>query len=550
MALKCIACGGHIEYNVEKNKLICPYCESEFELSDYNTDNSADVTRTNAAEYEAITGNSSDNEINNSSNDPNTYYMDIYSCKNCGATLSAPPEQAVAYCSYCNGEAILMQKFAPTQKPKDIIPFSKSKDDAREYYTKALSRKLYVPEEYKNADFIEGFRGIYIPYWRLCMHVEDKDLSLRGTKDYSTSSYSYHEVYKINAHVGGDMTSCAFDASKAFDDSIASKIAPFDPNESKPFQQGYFAGYYMDTPTATPDQYVDMSTKYAREMIKESIREQSHNVSINPLQIDKEIDITHTGQYISLFPVWFLTWKKGNRVAYSVMNGQNGKIAIDLPVDTKAFFKGTLLISIIIFALLSFSPLFMLPLRLTGLAAVLMLFSTTLLKNEIKKIYIREKHIYDYGYHTKKELKRIKLFNNKPTTCCFQYFGSFVSFSVLLTIGFSSITTITMPDQLKNILGTCAVLQILASVNLFIKTIKIDNILAVLPAIICVIFQFIGFSTAGMERPQDSWYFALSVMYIIGIIINALTSFYYLNYLTTRPVPNFFTREGGNNGRD
>ena len=43
----------------------------------------------------------------------------------------------------------------------------------------------------------------------------------------------------------------------------------------------------------------------------------------------------------ALFPVWFLTWRKNDRVAFLVMNGETGKISADLPVDIRRFLLGS-----------------------------------------------------------------------------------------------------------------------------------------------------------------------------------------------------------------
>ena len=53
-------------------------------------------------------------------------------------------------------------------------------------------------------------------------------------------------------------------------------------------------------------------------------------------------------------PVWFLTYRKDDRVAYAVMNGSTGKITADLPIDEKKYILGSLLLAVPFFALLAF----------------------------------------------------------------------------------------------------------------------------------------------------------------------------------------------------
>ena len=53
-------------------------------------------------------------------------------------------------------------------------------------------------------------------------------------------------------------------------------------------------------------------------------------------------------------PVWFLTYRKNDRVAYAVMNGSTGKITADLPVDSRKYLLGSIILAVPIFAVLAF----------------------------------------------------------------------------------------------------------------------------------------------------------------------------------------------------
>ena len=49
--------------------------------------------------------------------------------------------------------------------------------------------------------------------------------------------------------------------------------------------------------------------------------------------------------------------------------------------------------------------------------------------------------------------------------------------------------------------------------------------------------------------PNDAWYYGLACGCLVGILLNALFTIGRYNDLVTRPVPNFFRREGANNAR-
>ena len=54
-----------------------------------------------------------------------------------------------------------------------------------------------------------------------------------------------------------------------------------------------------------------------------------------------------------MFPVWFMSYRYGGRVAYATVNGQTGKVITDLPVDTRKYLKGSLVLALPIFLLLN-----------------------------------------------------------------------------------------------------------------------------------------------------------------------------------------------------
>lgn len=55
----------------------------------------------------------------------------------------------------------------------------------------------------------------------------------------------------------------------------------------------------------------------------------------------------------ALFPVWFLSYRNKDRVAYAIINGQTGKAVADLPVSLVKYFVGSALLAIPIFILLN-----------------------------------------------------------------------------------------------------------------------------------------------------------------------------------------------------
>ena len=242
-------------FDVGKQKLICPYCDTSCTVHEYRLNNAAEYVNDN-------------------------YSVSMYRCKNCGAELTAPEEQTVAYCSYCGGEAMLQQKQAETIRPKRIIPFRKTKQDAIQAYEAAVKKVLYVPKELKNASFLEGFRGVYLPYWGIDVEIPRRDMRFRGHRTYTEGRYDYHETYDVDAQIGGQVEGAVYDASAAFDDTLAAQIAPFDQGGSKDFDEAYLAGFYADKVTADPQIYRSLALEQAADKVFENIQHKAGKVSV------------------------------------------------------------------------------------------------------------------------------------------------------------------------------------------------------------------------------------------------------------------------------
>ncbi len=524
MGIKCPNCGGGMVYDIGKKQLVCPYCDTTSTVEAYRLNNAAEYVNDN-------------------------YSVNTYRCKNCGAELTAPEEQTVAYCSYCGGEAMLQQKQTETIRPKRIILFRKTKQDAIQAYEAAVKKVLYVPKALKDASFLEGFRGVYLPYWGIDVEIPRRDMRFRGHRTYTEGRYDYHETYDVDAQIGGQVEGAVYDASAAFDDTLAAQIAPFDQGGSKDFDEAYLAGFYADKVTADPQIYRSLAVEQAADKVFENIQHKAGKVSVSlPVGKEKRIETIGakaTGERVSLFPVWFLTWRKKDRVAYSVMNGQSGKIFMDLPVDLKTFFLYSAIAAVALFLVLSILPAFIQPMTMAALCAVLLVLSGRLLNGELKQIRLQEQHLYDYGNMSGEKKAKPK---PKGISCLGSGFllGYYV---IMILLAFS--TTTGSGGTVGPVFFLALIGQIVLSVQLLRNAAGMRHKSGMLAALIAPAILLFG-CYVGLNPeifPNDAWYYGLAAGCLAGILINALFTIGRYNDLATRPVPNFFTREGANNAR-
>ena len=98
----------------------------------------------------------------------------------------------------------------------------------------------------------------------------------------------------------------------------------------------------------------------------------------------------------AMLPVWFLSYRNKDRVAYATVNGQTGKVAADIPVDRRKFLLGSFLLAIPVFLLLNLFFTIR-PASTLILSAALALFASIIYFVELSEIHSQETYENDRG---------------------------------------------------------------------------------------------------------------------------------------------------------
>ena len=366
-----------------------------------------------------------------------------------------------------------------------------------------MRRALFAPKELKQEKALNQFRGIYIPYY--CYHVVQKGAAqLKGKKQYRKGSYDYTDHYRLTGDIDASYSHLSFDASATLDDTISRQIAPYQPCDEKQFTPAFLSGFYADISDIGEDVYIEDAKQIANTASMKKIREMKPFKGLHP-----DPGITLSSQNTSLctktkrpealmYPVWFMSYRHKDRVAYATVNGQTGKISADIPIDPVKYLISTLLLAILLFLLLN-PVLILTPTGLLILSALLSVVTFILFWLEIRKIYRRETRLDDKGYQelaarqTKKKSKR------KPRKATFTMtFGEFWTYSKAPVFG----------TQLPGFLG---------------------SVLALVIAIIVLI----------VDPVSDIWYYGGCFLTFLCTLFTMAAILLKYNTLATRPLPQF-----------
>ena len=535
MASRCTNCGGELKYDIPSGKVKCLHCDSSFEPNDFKIKTAAE-------------------EHKDEQNSTDAYNATVFSCPNCGAEIYSNELDAVNYCLYCGSFVTLESQLGRVRKPDYIIPFTKTADDCKAAYKKMIRRQIYAPGEFRDENFIKGFKGIYIPFWNFG-YKYGPNIEIKGETEEREGNYLIKQKYRTKCKAAGSIDSVAYDASSNFDDEISLRIAPYKREDMKKFNPSYMFGFFGDTADIDYKTYKNQSDEEVKSELWETISEakgvsDGHPVDSVPETMEKDFNFRKTAS-LAMLPVWFLTWRKGNRVAYSVMNGANGNMYAEIPVDITRYLIFSLMTAVPIFfglnEVVTFTASELLLLAM-GLAMVMCLLYVF----ELDKIVRKVMHTDDRGFletHEEAKKESDEKVSENIITAILEAFGGQTIGTWLCLIGALIVICIGAPGYalagLVVILIGTPVYSIYRLYNnaKLLKEKSAQNVwLDIAGAMFSVVF---GAGLLIYDPAPDIDYYIAAIVCLLGVVVAAVRMVKRYNDSITRQVPRFFDRKEG-----
>ena len=518
MVNQCLNCGAGLRYDIASASLKCDHCDSFFSPDEYDRQTDA------------------------------TEEMTVFTCPNCGANITGNDEDAVDYCMYCGSFVTLRSHIAKLRTPDGIIPFKKTKDECISIYKRMIMRKLYAPKEFRDESFLKSFRGAYIPYW-IYEASYGPDIHFYGSSSSQKGDYVVTQHYTIKADVEGEIGGIIYDASSSFDDSINASLAPYDSREVKPYNPAYMFGFFADTADVNEDLFLKDAEKAANDEAwrivssDKQVRAGHPNKPGTPEKFDTYFKPAVSSK-LALLPVWFLTFRKGDRVAYSAVNGETGAIYSEVPIDPIRYILISLITAIPLFLLLNMNFTFLGPQMVAGtlLLSVLMVF---LYMVQIENIIRRTFRADDRGFlsvHKKEEeFVKQKISSNilisgvkwlldfmkfDKSEGIYGFLGAFavVVFALSISVNVLAVVFIfVVPVYVLYRIVKCSKL-------LEDKTVYFDVAGAMIATVVCAL-------TLIIDPASDYFYYGAAIVCILATTVTAALTIRRYNQLITRPIP-------------
>jgi len=521
----CPGCGGLMSFNIELQTLKCSSCEGL--LSPYD----ADTVVSNAAD---------------------TYETTVFTCPQCGGELSSTDHDISGNCSYCGSPVVFESKIVNEKRPDYIIPFGVTKAECGELYFESVKKNPFAPKELKDPEFIDGFRGIYVPYWIYDIKQDGRfDVTASHTENHGSYSYIYKD--KITGRNATEYRHIMHDASSVLLDDISEKVEPFEtiPNRDihrrtecfQKFSTGFLPGFYAEPADVPAETYNDYAENIANTRTNEFIKTHSalkkYNITLKPEQLGTAVK----GRSLAMMPVWFLSYRKNDRVAYAAVNGQTGRVISDTPIDFKMFTGRLLITAAIIFAILCAIMIFApsLPVSITLISVIMSYIVTRYCHDDIRVLKGREEDAV-YG-------RLRKLFGSTGWT-----FGFFIVILVILAgfkvLCFFDNDLISMVDSfLFGIIASgFSVAHLVRAIRIYVdlgKIVKDKTAAHYICPMINLAASVFGAIVLLMSPAEDFKYYLAG----LSVIILEMVSFVFIlknyNRIATRPLPQFSIHKGG-----
>ena len=370
----CPNCGGNLRFDISLQKLHCDYCGTD--LDPYSYEKKKDAVESQVFE------------------------TTVYTCPQCGGEIMTTNVSATGFCTYCGASTILDSRIRNEKRPARIIPFQKTKEDCKKSFAAMMRRSLYAPKELKSPEYLENFRGIYIPYWMYDFKI-NQIKGMRGSTSARHGDYIVTKHYSLNCDMDTSYNGVSFDASSSLDDSLSESIAPFDANGAKDFTPSFLCGFYADTADVPANTYKGDALSLIAEDVVDRAKSQIFpgRGAVTPSDPERVLRYSSSKPACAMFPVWFLTYRHKDRVAYAVMNGQTGKISSDLPIVEGKYLAGSFIFAVPLFFLFNAVLTVTAPtaLLLTMIPAAAAGFAFL---SEIRAQIALEAHEGDKGYQT------------------------------------------------------------------------------------------------------------------------------------------------------
>lgn len=407
---ECPNCSSNMKFNIARQAMFCEAC---------GTTLAPEAVKEKTAEENSV------------------MQVTVFTCPQCAGEIVADTNEAMTFCLYCGASTLLDSRLETMERPARIIPFKKDKAYCIDTYKKAVRRSVFSETDIRKNSVVESFRGIYMPFWNYKV-TDNEDISFEVEgQTRRRGNYIDTDYHRVDGHIDADYEGFAHDASATFPDRLSEAIMPYDMSEAVDFLPAYMSGFYGDAGDVKATVYRNNAVETASADITRKIvgSPALSRYIVNRRSVSKAIHPTVADSELVMLPVWFMSSRhKENdgteRITYSVINGQTGAFAGEIPVSEKKVTVTSIIIAAAVFALLCLIGYNFMPARLAFISAVLCSIALLMNSKQKEEIYKREINEKDSALRAVTDSQAVK-----PKSRC----GLFIAIDIIVYVAINCI---------------------------------------------------------------------------------------------------------------
>lgn len=269
----------------------------------------------------------------------------VISCPNCAASFALDAHIHSGECPFCGTNVVTATAESRPIKPKGLLPFSVTADQARESYKRWLKGLWFAPsklKEYARDD--ASLNGVYIPYWTYDSDTATRYRGERGDVYFVTQRYTTtvngrrvtrtRQVPKIRWSPASGRTSRHFDdvlvgATRTLPRKITDWLAPWDLENLVPYREDYLSGFSSEVYQVNLDEGFNQAQQLMDTVIRRDVKRAigGDQQRIHGLQTQhSDTTFKHV-----LLPLWSAAFQFRDETYRFVVNGRTGKVRGERP---------------------------------------------------------------------------------------------------------------------------------------------------------------------------------------------------------------------------
>lgn len=320
-SVKCENCGGNLIYNPELGKLFCSHCDS-----------TVDVQSFQAKEQDIFSAFEKEEERWDKDN------VELLQCENCGAKTVFNWSESAKTCPFCGTAHVKKSDELVGLKPNAVLPFEINLEKAVENSVVWAKRKFFAPRKFKKNINTEHVKGLYVPTFTFDSNtnsIYDGRIGDVRTRRVGSGKNARTETYVVWRYISGTFgyrfNDLLVTAGSKFDQKNIDKIAPFDTDNSKAYNEEFLLGYGA--------YHYDYGVKDCWGRAKDIMDTRLKKAILSQYSYDRvsylNVSTKHDGvsyKYVML-PVYVGNYKYNKKVYNFYVNGETGKVGGKTPLS-------------------------------------------------------------------------------------------------------------------------------------------------------------------------------------------------------------------------